>query len=290
MIMISPMRSVLYMPAANPRVLEKARSLPADAIIFDLEDAVAPDLKTDARKRACDAVRTGAYGRRTVVVRINGVDTPWGEEDLAAVSDASPDAILVPKINTAEEVADLSRTIAAGNAHTKLWVMVETPLAVLNIAAIAAAGMAPHSRLTCLVLGTNDLAKETGARITPGRASLTPWLSQAVCAARAYGLAVLDGVYNDFADAAGLEAECRHGRDLGMDGKTLIHPGQIDICNEVFSPSAEDLARARRIAGEFDRPENAAVNVLSIDGQMVERLHADMARRTIAIAEAIALA
>ena len=290
MIMISPMRSVLYMPAANPRVLEKARSLPADAIIFDLEDAVAPDLKTDARKRACDAVRTGAYGRRTVVVRINGVDTPWGEEDLAAVSDASPDAILVPKINTAEEVADLSRTIAAGNAHTKLWVMVETPLAVLNIAAIAAAGTAPHSRLACLVLGTNDLVKETGARITPGRASLTPWLSQAVCAARAYGLAVLDGVYNDFADAAGLEAECRHGRDLGMDGKTLIHPGQIDICNEVFSPSAEDLARARRIAGEFDRPENAAVNVLSIDGQMVERLHADMARRTIAIAEAIALA
>ncbi len=280
------LRSALYMPASNARALERAKTLPADALIFDLEDSVAPDLKPEARSRACDAVRAGGYGNRTIVIRINGFATSWGEDDLDAALAAGPDAVLVPKINRSEDVMLLSQGMAeAGAEATKLWVMIETPLAVLNIAEIAAASMPPDSRLACLVIGTNDLAKETSARIMPGRAAVVAWLSQCVCAARAYGLQVLDGVHNRYDDKPALQAECQQGLELGMDGKTLIHPDQIGICNQVFSPTGQEVAWARRIIGEFDRPENAKVNVMSIDGQMVERLHADIARRVIAIAE-----
>lgn len=284
---ITPIRSALYMPATNPRALEKAKSLPVDAVIFDLEDAVAPDKKTEAREKACAAVQAGGYGRRQVVIRINGFATPWGEDDLDAALAAAPDAVLVPKVNRREDVVVLSQAIAAaGNAETRLWIMVETPMAILNIAQIAAASQSDASRLACFCMGTNDLEKETLARLRPDRASMRAWLSQSVCAARAYGLSILDGVYNDFNDPEGFRAECEQGLELGMDGKTLIHPSQIDICNDVFSPSKDEVAWARRIVGAFDRPENASVNVMSIDGKMVERLHADFARRTIAIAEA----
>ncbi|HSG94242.1 MAG TPA: CoA ester lyase [Afifellaceae bacterium] len=285
---ITPLRSALYMPATNLRALEKAKTLAADAVIFDLEDSVAPDRKVEARGQACAAVQEGGYGRRQVVTRINGMNTPWGDDDLAAAVAAAPDAVLVPKVSSSEDIAAISRAMdAAGAADTRLWVMMETPLAMLDAGAIAAASASAGSRLACFVMGTNDLAKETRARLTPGRGAMAAWLSTCVAAARAYGLAILDGVYNDFGDDEGLRAECRHGLELGMDGKTLIHPRQIAICNEIFSPSEEEVAWARRIVAEFDRPENAAVNVMSIDGRMVERLHADMARQTIALSVAM---
>ncbi len=285
---VRPLRSVLYMPATNPRALEKAKTLPVDAVVFDLEDAIAPDVKTTARDKACEAVRAGGYGSRQVVIRINGFSTPWGEDDLDAALAAGPDAVLVPKINRREDVVVLSQAIASSeSAETRLWIMVETPMAILNIGQIAAASQSDAARLACFCMGTNDLEKETRARLNPGRASMQTWLSQSVCAARAYGISILDGVYNDFNDADGFRAECEQGLELGMDGKTLIHPAQIDICNEVFSPSDEEVSWARRIVAEFDRPENANVNVMSIDGRMVERLHADFARRTIAIADAV---
>ena len=285
---IKSLRSVLYMPGTNPRALEKAKSLPADAVVFDLEDAVGPDNKVEARDQACAAAQAGGYGRRQVVIRINGMDTPWGRDDLAAAVKAGPHAVLVPKISSGEEVVSISQAMTkAGAKDTKLWVMMETPLAMLDAGAIAAASALPGSRLACFVMGTNDLAKDTRARLTPGRGAMVAWLSTCVAAARAFGLSILDGVYNDFGDDDGLRAECQHGLDLGMDGKTLIHPRQIAICNEIFSPSAEEVDWARKIVAEFDRPENAAVNVMSIDGKMVERLHADMARRTIALADAM---
>jgi citrate lyase subunit beta/citryl-CoA lyase len=284
----NPLRSTLYMPATNPRALEKAKTLPVDAVVFDLEDAIAPDIKTEARGKACEAVRGGGYGDRLVAIRINGFATPWGEDDLDAALAVKPDAVLVPKITRAEDIVLLSQTMEASNASdTRLWVMIETPMAILNIAEIAAASKSAGSRLSCFCMGTNDLEKETLARLRPGRASMINWLSQCVLAARAYGLSILDGVYNDFNDDDGFRAECEQGLEFGMDGKTLIHPRQIEICNQVFSPSAEEVAWARRIVDEFDKPENATVNVMSIDGKMVERLHADFARRTIAIADAI---
>jgi len=285
---IKPLRSVLYMPASNPRVLEKAKTLPADAVVFDLEDAVAPDNKVEAREQACAATQAGGYGRRQVVIRTNGMDTPWGRDDLIAALRAGPDAVLVPKISSGDEVVSISQAMTkAGAKDIKLWVMMETPLAMLDAGAIAAASAQPGSRLACFVMGTNDLAKDTRARLTPGRGAMVAWLSTCVAAARAYGLSILDGVYNDFGDDDGLAAECRQGLELGMDGKTLIHPRQIAICNDIFSPSAEEVAWARRIVAQFDRPENASVNVLSIEGKMVERLHADMARRVIALADAM---
>lgn len=285
---IKPLRSVLYMPASNPRVLEKAKTLPADAVVFDLEDAVAPDNKVEAREQACAATQAGGYGRRQVVIRTNGMDTPWGRDDLIAALKAGPDAVLVPKISSGDEVVSISQAMTeAGAKNVKLWVMMETPLAMLDAGAIAAASAQPGSRLACFVMGTNDLAKDTRARLTPGRGAMVAWLSTCVAAARAYGLSILDGVYNDFGDDDGLAAECRQGLELGMDGKTLIHPRQIAICNDIFSPSAEEVAWARRIVAQFDRPENASVNVLSIEGKMVERLHADMARRVIALADAM---
>ncbi|WP_112661881.1 HpcH/HpaI aldolase/citrate lyase family protein [Microvirga flavescens] len=286
---IRPRRSVLYMPGSNARALEKARTLPTDTLIFDLEDAVAPEAKETARAQVIAALEAGGFGPRERVVRINAIDTPWGEADLGAVAKAAPDAILVPKVSSAEAIAAIGlRLRRLGLSETTtLWAMIETPLAILNVADIASTALDADTRLECFVLGTNDLAKETRARLVPGRAPMLPWLMTTLAAARAYDLDVIDGVYNDLADESGFKAECEQGRDLGFDGKTLIHPNQIAIANEIFAPSSEEIARAKIIAQAFERPENANKGAIAIEGRMVERLHADMARRTLALAEAI---
>jgi len=287
---IRPRRSVLYMPGANARALEKARTLPADALILDLEDAVAPEAKAEARARVAEAVKSRGFGHREVVIRVNGRDTPWGMADLEAAVAARPDAILLPKVSRPSDIASAAGMLADRHAplEMRLWAMMETPAAILNAREIAAAASDPGNRLSCLVLGTNDLVKETRARADAGRAAVVPWLATCVLAARANGLDVLDGVYNDFKDESGFRAECEQGRSLGMDGKTLIHPAQIAPCNDIFSPSEDEVERSRAIIAAFERPDNAGAGVITIEGRMVERLHLDMARRSVAIAEAIA--
>jgi citrate lyase subunit beta / citryl-CoA lyase len=289
--MIRPTRSALYMPGSNARALEKAKTLAADAVILDLEDAVAPDAKETARAQVCAAVAAGGFGSRQVVIRINALDTPWGQADIDAAAKAKPDALLLPKPNTSADIDRASAALRQSGAPeaTKLWAMIETPLAVLNARDIAAAAKHAGSRLTCLVLGTNDLVKETRAELDDARTAALYWLSAAVTAARAYGLTVLDGVYNDFKNADGLARECGMGRRLGFDGKTLIHPDQIVTANSTFAPSAAEVAQARKIIAAFDLPENKGKGVITLDGRMVELLHADMARRTVAIADAIAV-
>ncbi len=286
---IRPRRSVLYMPGSNARALEKAKSLPADALILDLEDAVAPEAKEAARTQVCEAVTAGGYGHRELVIRINGLDTPWGAADLAAAAAAGPDAVLLPKPGVGADIRRATQALAKAGASdkTRLWAMIETPLAILNVADIAAASRQAGARLACLVMGTNDLIKETRADLSVNRRPALYWLSATVTAARAYGLEVLDGVYNNFRDADGLRRECVHGRRLGFDGKTLIHPDQVATANEVFAPSEADVALARKIIAAFDRPENEGKGVITVEGRMVELLHAEMARRTVAIAEAI---
>ncbi len=286
---IRPRRSALYMPGSNARALEKARTIDADCLILDLEDAVAPDQKDLARKQVAEAVAARAFGFREVIVRLNGFDTPWGNADLAAIAPSGPDAILVPKVSDASAVGTATAKIKAAGAPagTALWVMMETPLGVLNAAGIAAASTAPDCPLSCFVMGTNDLAKDTRAALAPGRAPMLAWLQTCLAAARAYGLDILDGVYNAIGDAEGFEAECRQGVDLGMDGKTLIHPKQIDPCNAAFSPDPQEVDWAQLVIETFEQPENAGKGALQIDGRMVERLHADIARRTLAIADAI---
>jgi citrate lyase subunit beta / citryl-CoA lyase len=286
---VRPRRSVLYMPGSNPRALEKARELPADVLILDLEDAVAPEAKLQARDAVVKAIQQG-FGDREVLVRINGLDTRWWVEDIDAAASARPDAVLVPKVSSPRQLQDLAaRLVDMGtDPRVRVWAMMETPLAMLNVRDIAAAALDSETRLAGFVMGTNDLAKDTRARLVPGRAPMLPWLMNCLAAARAYGLDILDGVYNDIGDADGFAAECRQARDLGFDGKTLIHPRQIEPCNEAFSPTAEEVDAARKIIAAFDLPENENKGVLQIDGRMVERLHAEMARRTVAIADAIA--
>jgi citrate lyase subunit beta/citryl-CoA lyase len=278
-----PRRSVLYMPGNNERALEKAKSLPVDGLILDLEDAVDPDHKATARKNACAAAASGAYGSREVTVRVNGSSTEWHDDDLAAACAAGPDGIVVPKVDSADEVRSLVDAMERHRApeRTRLWAMVETPEAVLAVGEIASA--AP--RLAVLVMGTNDLVKELGARHVPGRAPLLTALSLSVLAARRSGVAILDGVYNDVTDADGLEAECRQGRDLGFDGKTLIHPGQVDPCNRVFAPSEDEVADARELLAAWDAGSGAGV--VTHRGRMVENLHVETARRLIATDEVI---
>jgi citrate lyase subunit beta/citryl-CoA lyase len=287
---IRPRRSVLYMPGSNARALEKAKTLAADGVILDLEDSVAPDAKEAARDQVCVAVKAGGFGSREVFIRVNGVDTPWHSDDLAAAAHAAPDAILVPKVQEPETLELIGRRLLdMGTDHkTRVWAMIETPLAIFNILSIAAQAHDSESRLSGFVMGTNDLAKETRARLVPGRAPMLAWLSTCVAAARIYGIDILDGVYNDLANADGFQMECAQGVELGFDGKTLIHPSQIAPCNAAFSPSEEEVAQARKMITAFDLPENKGKGVVSIDGRMVERLHAEMARRTVAIAEAIA--
>lgn len=287
---LRPRRSALYMPGSNQRALEKARTLDVDCLLLDLEDAVAPDAKDLARKQIVEAVTAGGYGDREVVIRINGADTPWGEEDLAAAVVANPDAILVPKVNSPADLQLIAHklTVLGASDKVKLWAMMETPQAMLNAGAIGACGQDPAVRLACFVMGTNDLAKETRARLTPGRAAMMPWLMTCVAAARLGGIDILDGVFNAFQDEDGFAAECAQGAEMGMDGKTLIHPKQIGPCHAAFSPSGDEVAWARRINAEFDKPENASKGAIQVDGKMVERLHAEMGRRVIAIADAIA--
>ena len=289
---VRPRRSVLYMPGSNARALEKARELPADGLVLDLEDAVAPEAKVQAREAIAKALKNGGFGNREVLVRINGLDTQWWVEDLNVIVAAKPDAVLLPKVSDPAQLEDVaSRLVDLGaDPHIKIWAMMETPLAMLNVGAIAAAALDTETRLAGFVMGTNDLAKETRARLVPGRAPMLPWIMTCVAAARAYGLSILDGVYNDLGNAEGFVEECRQARDLGFDGKTLIHPRQIEPCNEAFSPSPEEIEAARKMIAAFDLPENKDKGVIQIDGRMVERLHADMARQTVAIADAIAKA
>jgi len=286
---VRPRRSVLYMPGANQRALEKAKSLSADALILDLEDSVAPEGKVVARDNICEAVRGGGYGRRELVIRVNAIETAWGMDDLRAAASVEPDAILVPKVSNPGDIVTVAKVLGAIHAPPKvrLWAMMETPSSVLNNREIAALGADPENRLACLVMGTNDLLKESRARALHNRIAVVPWLAMTIVAARAYGLDVLDGVYNDFRDDVGFREECEHGRTLGMDGKTLIHPSQVGPCNEVFSPTEEEVSWARKIIAAFDEPANRHKGVITLEGKMVERLHLVMARRTVAIADGI---
>ena len=286
---IRPRRSVLYMPGANARALEKAKSIPADALILDLEDSVAPEGKAAARDGVCEAVRGGGYGRRELVIRVNAIETAWGMDDLRAAASVEPDAILVPKVSNPGDIVTVAKVLGAINAPAKvrLWAMMETPSSVLNAREIAALGADPENRLACLVMGTNDLLKESRARALHNRVAVVPWLAMTIVAARAYGLDILDGVYNDYRDDVGFREECEHGRTLGMDGKTLIHPAQVGPCNEIFSPTVEEVSWARKIIAAFEEPANRAKGVITLEGKMVERLHLVMARRTVAIADAI---
>ena len=287
---IRPRRSVLYMPGSNARALEKAKTLAADGLILDLEDAVAPDAKAAARDQVVAAVKAGGFGTHEVFIRTNGFDTPWFADDLTAATAAAPDAILIPKISTAEQLELIAQRLLSMHIHQKvrIWAMIETPAAIFNVRQIASAARDAETRLTGFVLGTNDLAKETRARIVPGRAPMLAWLTTCVLAAREHGIDILDGVYNDISNADGFIEECAQARDLGFDGKTLIHPNQIEPCNTMFSPSAEEIAQARKIIVAFEQPDNKDKGVVQVDGRMVERMHAEMARRTVAIAEAIA--
>jgi citrate lyase subunit beta / citryl-CoA lyase len=285
---VRPRRSVLYMPGSNARALEKAKTLPADCLILDLEDSVAPDAKANARRQVAETVTARGFGSREVIVRINGLDTQWGADDLAAAVRARPDGVLVPKVSSAAQLVAIGRHLTDLDADQtiRVWAMMETPLAILNAAAIAAARNAA-TRLAAFVMGTNDLAKETRAQIIPGRAPMLPWLMTCAAAARAHAIDILDGVYNNLTDMEGFAHECQQAREMGFDGKTLIHPNQIAACNAAFSPSEEELTQARKIIAAFALPENRDKGVVQVDGRMVERMHADMAQRTLTIAEAI---
>ena len=281
---LRPRRSVLYMPAANARALEKARDIPADALIFDLEDAVAPDAKPQARQQAAEAVRSGTYGNKELTIRCNGLDTPWGADDLAVAGAAGPSAVVIPKVSGPEALAEVAKRLEAAGApdHTKIWAMVETPVAMFNVRAIAA-----FERVNLLVMGTNDLAKELRAQLVPGRAPLLPHLAAALLAAREAGVAIVDGVYNDVRDAEGFEAEARQGFELGFDGKTLIHPSQVEPTNRLWAPSEEQIDYARRVIAAFEEAVAEGKGVATVDGRMIENLHVDNARRTLAVADAI---
>lgn len=281
-----PRRSALYLPASNAKALAKARELPVDVVILDLEDSVAPDGKLEARELALAALREGGFGRREVVVRANGLDTPWGADDLAAIAVAGPDAVLVPKVSSAEDVLAYDQALAAAPTQTRLWIMVESCALVPRIDAVAALGTS--TRLSGIVLGINDFAKEMRAQLRPGRAPFLPILTATVCAARAHGLVVLDGVCNEFRDLDLFAAEAEQGLEFGFDGKTLIHPAQVDPCNAVFSPGAAELAWASAVVAAFDLPENHGKGAIKVDGKMVELLHLEQARRVLAIAQAIA--
>lgn len=283
---IRPRRSVLYMPGSNARALEKARTLAADALILDLEDAVAPDAKELARQQVCDAVKAKVFGKREIVIRVNGLATPWGEADLAAAAAAKPDAILVPKISAPRDLHSVEEHLVRLHADRwiAVWAMVETPLAILNIGALAASG----GRLAGFVMGTNDLVKEIHGQHTHDRANLAAALSLSVLAARANAIAVIDGVYNDIQDADAFRSTCEQAKSFGFDGKTLIHPSQIEPCNAVFAPSSEEVDAARKLIAAFELPENKGKGAIKLDGRMVELLHAEIARSTVAMADAIA--
>jgi len=277
-----PRRSALYMPAGNPRAVEKARALPADVVILDLEDSVAPDAKREARALAAEALAAGGFGGREVVIRVNGLDTPWAGDDLAMAIAARPDAILVPKLSSPDDIAAVAERVAG---RTRLWAMIETCQAIFRLDALGLASR--DASVDVWVIGGNDLVKEMRCRPGPDRAPLVPSLSFAVMAARAHGLAILDGVYNDIPDLDGLARECAQGVALGFDGKSLIHPSHLETANRAFTPPAAEVAWARTVAAAYAAPENASKGVLKVEGKMVERLHLEQAKRLIAVAEAI---
>ena len=283
---LRPRRSVLYMPGANERALEKAKGIDADALILDLEDAVAPESKAEARDRVCAAVQSGEYGHRELAIRVNGIGTEWHEADVAAAASAGPDAVLVPKVGSAEEVRSLVGSLESAGApdHTQLWAMVETPAGLLHVEEIAAA----HERLTVLVMGTNDVVNETYGLHVAGRNPLVlTSLSLCLLAARAAGKVIIDGVYNDVKDLEGFEAEARQGREMGFDGKTLIHPSQVEPANVAFAPSADDVEHAQQMIATFEEAKAAGQGVVTFNGRMVEELHVRDARRILAFHEAI---
>lgn len=279
----TPLRSVLYMPSSNERALEKAKAIACDGLILDLEDAVAPDAKPAAREAAAAAAASGEYGRRTVTIRVNGIGTQWHDDDIVAAAQAGPAGVVVPKVNSADEVRTLVAALEKAGApdHTRLWAMVETPEAVFNVREIAAAS----DRLAVLVMGTNDLVKELYAEHVPGRAPLLTSLSLSLLAARAAGVAILDGVYNDVKNTDGFLAECQQGREMGFDGKTLIHPGQVEGANTAFAPSASAVEDARGILAAWE--DGKGSGVVTYNGKMVENLHVESAERTLSIHEAI---
>jgi citrate lyase subunit beta/citryl-CoA lyase len=282
---IIPRRSALYMPGANEKALEKAKSLPCDAVIFDTEDSVAPDMKSEARGRVAAAVASGEYGRRELTIRVNGLDTEWFAEDVRSASEAGPAGIVVPKINSAADVATVERHMEAAGApdHTLIWAMLETPAAMENAVEIATAS----ERLAVLVMGTNDLAKELRAGLVPGRHPLLWGLGRCVNAARFAGKVILDGVYNDVKNPEGFAAECRQGAEMGFDGKTLIHPSQVEPCNEAFAPTEAELDYSRRVIEAFEAGIAEGKGVITVDGRMIENLHVENARRALAIAAAV---
>ncbi len=281
-------RSVLAMPGSNARALEKGKTLAADVLMFELEDGVAESAKATARAQVAAAVACGGYGARQLVVRVNARGSEWYKPDIAAIAPLGPDGIVIPKVNSRDEILKAAADLVAAGApyKTRLWAMIETPRAVFDIEKIASAADDRASRLEVLVLGPNDIAKSTRARLTPGRPALLSWLSAGVLAARVHNIEIIDGIYNDFNDLDGLRREAAQGRDFGFDGKMLIHPGQIGPVNEIFAPSADEVDFARRIIAVFDEPENADKGVVQIDGKMVERLHLDIARRTLQLVEA----
>ena len=277
------------MPGSNARALEKARTLAADGFIFDLEDAVAPDAKQAARQQIADAVSSRAYGKREILIRINGLDTSWWLDDVAMVAKAHPDGIVIPKVQSPDQLQAIADRLGDINADhaIRVWAMIETPLGVLHAEDIAGQASDAEMRLAGFIIGPNDIARETRMRMVRGRGPMLPALSHCIFAARAYGIDILDGVYNDFSDTEGFATECTQAREMGFDGKTLIHPSQIDACNGAFTPTTDEVARARDILSAFERPENAGRGAIQLNGQMVERLHMEMAKRTVAIADAI---
>ncbi|MBU6267325.1 MAG: CoA ester lyase [Sphingomonadales bacterium] len=281
-----PRRSALYLPASNARAIEKARGIAADVVILDLEDAVAPEAKDAAREAAITAVNAGGFGNREVAIRANGLDTPWGEADLAAIAGSAADAVLVPKVSSPADIAACDAALKGAPAAMQLWAMIETCASIAQLDAIAATTRS--TRLSLWIMGTNDLAKEMRALSTPERTPFLPLLSLAVCAARAHGVAILDGVCNEFRDLGVFEAEARQGLLYGFDGKSLIHPAQVDVANAVFSPSEAELARAAAVIAAFALPENAGKGAIQVDGKMAELLHLEQARRLVAMADRIA--
>lgn len=281
---LRPRRSALYMPSSNEKALEKAKTIASDAIIFDLEDAVSPDAKPAARANAVAAANSGAYGSRELTIRCNGLDTPWGADDIAAAATACVSAVVIPKINSVAEVNAVSAALRAAGAPDEIliWAMIETPTAIFDVRAIAA-----HPRVATLVMGTNDLAKELRATQVRGRAPLVPHLATALLAAREAGKVILDGVFNDVKDLDAFRDECVQGMHMGFDGKTLIHPTQVEIANNVWAPSADEVDHAKRVIAAFDEATAEGRGVITVDGRMIENLHVDNARRVLAVHAAI---
>lgn len=282
---LRPRRSVLYMPAANERALEKAKTIPADALIFDLEDAVAPDSKETARSNAVAAATSAAYGNREITIRCNGLMTPWGADDLAAAATSGAAAVVIPKVNSHAYLDEIERLLdeAGAPAAMTIWAMIETPTAILDIRTIA-----HHPRVNVLVMGNNDLAKELRTGVLPERTPLIPHLAMALLGAREAGKVILDGVYNDVQDADGFLWEARQGKAMGFDGKTLVHPSQVEPANTVWAPSDDEIDFSRRVIAAFEEASADGRGVVTVDGRMIEHLHVENAQRILAVADAIA--